>query len=101
MKDYYHPNKSRVKDWALNDFLRNPISGNLQEVPGIGSLSVKILGNAGISTTFQLIGKYLVLKEDGCGPFEHADRFYFWLKHVGITQHTASIVHCIGEKNEY
>jgi hypothetical protein len=36
-----------------------------------------------VTTTYQLIGKYLSLKGEGVEPVEHADRFYFWLKNIG------------------
>jgi len=79
--------------------LRAPITGDLLEVPGIGEASAKALRDAGISTTFALIGKYLTLKEEGVGPIEHADRFYFWLKSIGTAAgHRAGVVHCIAEK---
>jgi hypothetical protein len=50
---------------------------NLQ-VPGIGKASKKILIEAGVSTTFQLLGKFLSLKGEDVGPIEHCDRFYYW-----------------------
>jgi len=48
----------------------------------VGPATVKVFKENGISTTFQLIGKYLMLKEEGVEPVEHADRFYFWLKSI-------------------
>lgn len=30
--DGYHPQKSRIKEGTLNDFIRAPITGNLLEV---------------------------------------------------------------------
>ncbi len=69
------------------------------QVPGIGEASAKALRAAGVSTTFGLIGKYLSLKEEGVGPIEHADRFYFWLKSIGTASgHRAGVVHSIAEK---
>lgn len=35
---------------------------------------------APITTTYQLMGKFLSLKEHGVESIEHADRFYYWLK---------------------
>lgn len=69
------------------------------QVPGIGEKSEEALRAAGISTTFGLIGKYLMLKEEGVGPVEHADRFYYWLKSIGTSPgHRAGVVHSIAEK---
>lgn len=66
MSDGYDPQKSRVAEDTLADFLRAPLTGDLTEVPGIGPAAVTKLG-AGedgdvIENTFQLIGKFLMLK---------------------------------------
>ncbi len=53
----------------------------------------------GITTTYQLIAKYLSFKDARVGPIEHADRFYYWLKSIKTPGgHRAGIVHAIGEK---
>ena len=52
------------------------------KVPGIGPATVKVLKENGVSTTYGLIGKYMMLKEEDVEPVEHADRFYFWLKSI-------------------
>lgn len=52
------------------------------QVPGIGPATVRVLKEHEITTTYQLIGKYLSLKGEGVEPVEHADRFYFWLKNI-------------------
>jgi hypothetical protein len=68
-------------------------------VPGVGPATVKRLEEAGISTTYGLIGKYLSLKEADVGPIEHADRFYYWILSVELPpKYRAGIVHSIGEK---
>ena len=95
----YHPDRSRVSAATLADFIRAPITGNLNEVPGIGQKTVEALNKDGISTTFQLMGRYLSLKDEGVLPIEHADRFYYWLTSL----HTpagfrAGIVRSIAEK---
>lgn len=66
MSDGYDPQKSRVAEDTLADFLRAPLTGDLTEVPGIGPAAVTKLG-AGedgdvVENTFQLIGKFLMLK---------------------------------------
>lgn len=66
MSDGYDPQKSRVAEDALADFLRAPLTGDLTEVPGIGPAAVTKLadGEEGdrVENTFQLIGKFLMLK---------------------------------------
>lgn len=97
--DGYYPEDSRVSNEALCDFLRTPLSGDLLEVPGVGPATANLLRNEGISTSFALIGKYLMMKQEGVGTMENADRFYFWLKSIGTDKrYTATIVHCIAEK---
>ena len=99
--------------------------GNLQEVPGIGDVGEKKLKEAGITTTFSLMGKYLMLKDEGVGTVENADRMYYFLQsidypagfrgkqyfsrqsHIHICNHSrrhtfciyiAGVVHAIAEK---
>ena len=54
----------------------------MQEVPGIGDVGEKKLKEAGITTTFSLMGKYLMLKDDGVGTVENADRMYYFLQSI-------------------
>ncbi len=69
------------------------------QVPGVGEATIKILRQHDITTTFQLLGKYLSLKEEGVEPVEHADRFYYWLKSINTPAgFRAGIVHSIAEK---
>jgi len=52
-----------------------------------------------ITTTFQLMGKFLALKEHGVGSIEHADRFYYWLKDSKTAAgQRAGVVRAIAEK---
>lgn len=65
----------------------------------MGEATIKVLAEHDISTTFQLIAKYLSFKDKGVGPVEHADRFYFWLQSIGTPGgHRAGVVHSIAEK---
>ena len=68
MADGYDPQKSRVAEDTLADFLRAPLTGDLTEVPGIGKAAVTKLcasdedGDEAVTNTFQLVGKFLMLK---------------------------------------
>ena len=68
MADGYDPQKSRVAEDTLADFLRAPLTGDLTVVPGIGKAAVTKLsdaagdGDEAVTNTFQLIGKFLMLK---------------------------------------
>lgn len=88
----------------LDEFVQRDITGNLEEVPGIGPAAVKKLaepdaaGNPGITTTYQLIAAYLGLKDKDCDPVAHTDVFWYWLKEKGVSSHRSGIVQCIAKK---
>ena len=68
------------------------------QIPGIGPAAAKHLADQGISTSFQLIGKFLMLKEEGVECVDHCDRFWLWLKAIGINAHRGSVVNSIAER---
>ncbi|CAN0321375.1 unnamed protein product, partial [Ectocarpus sp. 6 AP-2014] len=106
----YHPRQTGVgegPDRTLEDFKKAAITGDLSEVPGIGTDAVGLLGEGEgddcVKNTFQLIGKFLVLRgsnEDGTliGCVEHCDKFYWWLQSKAVNSHRGRIVQCIAEK---
>ncbi|GAX10227.1 hypothetical protein FisN_3Lh424 [Fistulifera solaris] len=100
----YDPKRSKVNKDKLDEFVQRDIKGDLEEVPGIGPAAVKKLaepdaqGNPGITTTYQLIGAYLSLKNSECDPVSHNDYFWYWLKEKGISSHRSGIVQCIAKK---
>ena len=80
-----------------------PVSGNLQDVPGIGPAAVGKLTQEDITNTYQLFGKYLMLKgpdtqEHQVECIEHAEKFWHFLKAIGIVSHRSAIVKAISEK---
>jgi len=78
------------------------------QVPGIGDKAIKALAEDShpenrITNTFQLIGKFLMLK----GPdnayeqvdvVDHMDKFWDFLQSKGIDAFRSGIVQCIAEK---
>lgn len=95
----FHPNKSRVDDAKLGDFIRAEVTGELQEVPGIGPKTEEALRANDISTTWQLMAKYLSLKGEKVESVDHNDRFYWWLKSTGTAAgYRAGVVHAIASK---
>mmetsp|Transcript_14455 Transcript_14455/g.17574 ORF Transcript_14455/g.17574 Transcript_14455/m.17574 type:complete len:136 (+) Transcript_14455:92-499(+) len=104
----YDPKRSRVSDDKMTEFLRGKLTGDLSEVPGIGPAAIKKLKDAEedddkITNTFQLIGKFLMLKgpdEDGnkVETREHMEKFWYYLQEKGISAHRSGIVRCIAEK---
>ena len=68
-------------------------------------MNVKLLNatdkvDEAITTTYQLIGKFLSLKAAGTTPVEHCDMFYYWLQAKGVNAGRNNIVLGIAEKCE-
>eukprot|EP00559_Dactyliosolen_fragilissimus_P008778 CAMPEP_0184856594 /NCGR_PEP_ID=MMETSP0580-20130426/1772_1 /TAXON_ID=1118495 /ORGANISM="Dactyliosolen fragilissimus" /LENGTH=114 /DNA_ID=CAMNT_0027351697 /DNA_START=146 /DNA_END=493 /DNA_ORIENTATION=- len=92
----------------MADFQRGIITGDLQEVPGIGPAAAKKLAQSEnedekITNTFQLIGKFLMMKGPDSGDHvvtstEHMEKFWFFLQEKGISAHRSAIVKAIAEK---
>ena len=60
----FHPGKTKINDESLAEWLKDKVDGDLQAIPGIGAASEKKIKEAGIENSFQLIGKFLMLKDD-------------------------------------
>jgi predicted flap endonuclease-1-like 5' DNA nuclease len=80
MPGNFNPNKSRVTDDQMMAWLDKDVSGNLLEVPGIGDTSVEIMATCGITTTWQLFGKFLLVREADMTPLDHCDAFWDFLE---------------------
>ena len=65
----YHPERSRVAEGTMADWLIAPVTGSLLEVPGIGPATVKVLQENGVNTTYQLFAKFLSMKDEGGYPW--------------------------------
>ena len=78
----YNPNRSRTDPDKLAEFIQKPITGKLTEVPGLGDVTEKLLKEEGITTTYQLFGKFLMLKDEGVESVELCDRFWYWLESI-------------------
>jgi hypothetical protein len=103
MSTGFHPERyierSPFGDDSMGDWLMKEVTGDLRDLPGIGPVSVKALNKQGITTTYQLFGKFLSLKEEGVGSVELADRFWFWLDSAGTHAGSrAAIVLAVAEK---
>ena len=76
----------------------------LTSVPGIGPATVAKLANSEIdedriTNTYQLFGKFLMLKGPGhtekeieIDSLEHMEKFWHWLKNRGVSAHRSAIV---------
>lgn len=78
------------------------MTGDLNEVPGIGFDSNQSRLAAGdddcITTTFQLLGKFMILRSKGTDSITNAQLFNQYLHSKGITSHRNSIVQAVAEK---
>lgn len=80
----FHPERGSVTGAGpMEDWLRQEVSTDLLKVPGVGPATVKLLKEVGITTTHQLFGKFLSLRDDDVRSIELADRFWFWLNSLG------------------
>lgn len=109
MADGYDPRRSKVSDDTMDTWRQGQVTGDLSEVPGIGPAAIKKLaecdeGPDRITNTYQLFGKFLMLKGPGHGdetevePMEHTQKFWEFLKNRGISSHRSAIVKAIAEK---
>jgi hypothetical protein len=100
--------KSAIGDDKLGDWLvdgGSGITGDLKEVPGIGPVSIELLGKPTkggapddvVQSTHQLIGKFLSFKTTDIDAQTHCDGFFFWLKEKGIRNHRDGITHAVAE----
>ena len=97
--------KTKINEDTLADWLRNPVTGDLEQIPGIGPANKKKLAEGEsdddkIETTFQLIGKFLMLRGPNTTPVELCDMFYYWLQGKGVSAGRNNIVLAIAEKCE-
>ena len=101
----YSAKKTKINEDKLADWLREQVTGDLEQVPGIGPANVKLLAATDrvpdkVETTYQLIGKFLSLKAAGTTCVEHCDMFYYWLQAKGVNAGRNNIVLAIAEKCE-
>jgi len=105
----YHPELSTTSRGQLQEFIRAPLTGKLDEIPGIGPANIahfhtvqeEARGHGGedvLDSSFQVIGKYMMLRKYGISNIENAQQFYIWLKLKGITSHANNIVEAVAEK---
>jgi hypothetical protein len=109
-EDGYDPRKSKVSDNTMEAFRNSPTDPSLLTVPGIGKAAVEKLAAAEdsadqITNTYQLFGKFLMLRGPGrdgeiqVSSAEHTEKFWYWLKNRGISAHRSAIVKAVAEKS--
>ena len=86
-----------MEQWRINH-----VTGDLNDVPGIGPATIKKLASdpddtTRITNSHQLIGQYLMLKGPDTADCttsvrEWNQKFWYYLKAKGITSHRSAIV---------
>ena len=89
---------SVMKEGSLARWLEAPITSDLSIVPGIGPANKKLIEAEGITNTFQLFGKFLLLKADGLSSQGHMDATYEWLASLKVNSQRAVICLALAEK---
>ena len=92
----------------MDKFLKSPLSGKLEDIPGIGDAHKAVLMKASvamtnckechINTSFQLIGVYLACKEPGMSMQQHHNKFYNWLFAIGVHGQRNTIVDAVARR---
>ena len=76
----------------IANFIRSQITGDIKEVPGINKTTEKTIRETGITTTYQLFGKYLSQKTIQCSNLELYQKFKFWLESINVNSNMAEII---------
>ena len=120
MSTAYKPSATRTSDDTIATFITAELEESLTQVPGVGPKNEEILRANDITTTYQLLGKFLTFKGEVRVAFcnswpafhvDHAvifaqganvtavcDSFYSWLKEIGVNSSRASIIKACAEK---
>ena len=94
----YDPKNTTINEDKLASWLQDKITGDLQDVPGIGPANKTLLEEAGVTNTFQLIGKYLTFKSGTVQ--EHQDAMWMWLKSIRVNAGRNNVILALAEKGD-
>ena len=100
----FDPTKSHIDPDRLAAFIQSDLSNNLTDIPGVGKQNATLIAHIekiefpNITTPYQLLGLFLLLKEPGMSQQEHCDRFIQMLQENGVNSHRNTIVNALSEK---
>mmetsp|Transcript_6841 Transcript_6841/g.15696 ORF Transcript_6841/g.15696 Transcript_6841/m.15696 type:complete len:115 (+) Transcript_6841:90-434(+) len=92
----YNPNNTTINTDSLTSWLQGQITGDLEEIPGVGPANKQKMIDAGVENTYQLIGKYLTFKKGTVK--EHQDAAFSWLRDIGVNASRNNIILALAEK---
>ena len=98
MSDGFDPSRSTATFTAIADFISNPNMIDLTTVPGCGPANIRLLNDAGIFTVYQLMGQFLMLKGPDDSSIDHCDKFWHWMRGIGVNAQRNTIIEAIGTK---
>lgn len=95
----FDPNKSKISTDKLGHFLRNPMGKDVLEIPGMDRMIAQSMADEGITTTFQVMGKFLSFAGPNTTAVEVCDLFWAWLgTHRARSATQSGITECFAER---
>ena len=103
----FDPHSTKMPEDVLSKFLQTPLTGELSDVPGVGDKNMEHFKNLNketqgkfqdVKNSWQLMGVYMRLKEENMTGPDLCNKFWHWLKVVGINSGRNHIVRSIAEK---
>jgi len=92
--------KSHIKPEELAEFLQADVNPDLKSVPGIGPITEKELAKSPepITTTHQLLGKFLSFRGKGATTEMQCEEMRHWLQLKGVHVNRTKIVAAVAAK---
>ena len=98
LKEGYNPRNSTAGANRIDEFIRAPLSKDIESIPGVGAFNAMLLEEQGVQTPHQLLAVYMSLGGESDDSVELQDKFYYWLQEVGINSNRSTIVEVVAKK---
>ena len=85
-------------DDKFYDFMREEVVEDIRSVPGIGPHEAESMAEAGVTSTYQLIAKFLSYRGKGVTAQETGDKFWDWLGEHKVLYTRSHVTEAIAEK---
>lgn len=88
----FNPQSSTLSADAVVNFLKeNVYDIELQNIPGVGPVTVDVLVANDVGTTSQLLAKFLSFTHSDATTSSVCNDFFAWLKEIGVTANRHNI----------
>jgi hypothetical protein len=74
------------------EFVNSPWEPQLSSIPNLGKASQECLKGAGIETTYNLCGQFLMLQQPGDNTQQRCDKFVQFLSEAGVHSSLLSVL---------